>query len=271
MFNSFLIKVKSLNRGKIDNIAVCLYRWLWDFARGLKGGASLNNLRDEVEHLPFDLKGAFSVTSFLGKARRNTEIEEGKCYFFRICTLKKELFALFSSGFFRMKMEGTIFEISDADFNVMDVICDKAKSKWAFSMSEGDMEELLCRDADEIIKIKIVSPTAFKIGDSFSCDINPRLVYGNLLKKFNKYSYYDLDRKVLDELSKTKISLENARMGKIILDRGSITGIAGDLTAYINNVDDDIKKFIKLLWNFGAFSGVGYKTEVGYGQIELYK
>lgn len=271
MFNSFLIKVKSISRGEIDNIAVCLYRWLWDLARRSKEIGNLNNLHNEVEHRPFDLKGAFSVTSFLGQARRNSEIEEGKCYFFRICTLKKELFSLFSSRFFRMKMEGTIFEIGDVYFNVMDIICDKAKSKWAFSMSEGDLEKLLCRDADEIIKIKIVSPMAFKIGDSFSCDINPRLIYGNLLKKFNKYSYYDLNRKVIDELSKTKISLKNERTGKIILDRGSITGIAGDLTAYINNVDDDIKKLIKLLWNFGAFSGVGYKTEVGYGQIELYK
>lgn len=269
MFNSFLIKLKSLKSGNIDNISISLYKNFWELVKissKMITPTWYNDFNYELQYL----RGAFSTTGFLGLNKKNIKIENNKYYFFRICTLNKELFSLFTSTLFRLKMEKSVFKIENIEFNILDIICDENKSKWAATMNENDIEALFSKNIfNDVIKIKIVSPMVFKIGDKFSCEFNSKLLYGNLLKKFKKYSFYDIDKNVLNELSKIKIILENSKVQKIFLNNGYILGKIGDLSIDMNNINQETKILANILLNFAFFSGIGYKTEIGYGQILL--
>jgi CRISPR-associated endoribonuclease Cas6 len=253
LFNSFLVKIKALEGTQINNVAEQIYKSIIEIIK---------------QKNEYDFLKAFTVSTFLGYGRYKLDIEKGKIYFFRVTTLNKNLFALLSSIFFKKKILKENIQIENSIFLVKDILISGQQSKWAGSFNKEHIDCIFNNnDLDDILKIKFITPTFFKIGSKFYDEINSEILFNNLLKKFNKYSDYKIDKSCLEELKNINIKLENINKRIISLKRCKVQGFTGEITLDFKDIEQKIKKIAYILLKFSFYSGVGYKSERGFGQI----
>jgi CRISPR-associated endoribonuclease Cas6 len=92
----------------------------------------------------------------------------------------------------------------------------------------------------------------------------------------NKYSAIDSkmdmrDEETLDQLSQnSEIVRYRLRSAPFPLEGVNITGFQGDIRIRIKGTDT-MSRFAKMLFSFGEFSGVGIKTSLGMGALNLHE
>lgn len=261
MFNSIVIEMKAENDGKI-----ILYPGQKIHAVFLKIIKDVNEDMSEKLHND-EIDKAFSVSSFLGcKAYEELEVHKDKKYYIRFTVLQKKLFSMLTMTLFKNKMFSSNIKIEDIEFKILNIIYDNSKSKWA---GVFDMDKVLEKEIFENeVGIRFYTPTLFKSGDNFIREPEPKKVFGSLLRKFNKYSYYKIDENIEEEFEKIQIKEKKILIKKINLKKYYISGFMGDVIFNIPDDNEKLKQALYVLAEFSFYSGIGYKTTMGFGQAK---
>lgn len=124
---------------------------------------------------------------------------------------------------------------------------------------------------DNYIKIRFITPTAFKSNGEYIFYPDKYLLFKSLMNKYsassNDENLYDED--TLDEITaKTKIVGYNLKSVKFHMEGIKIPGFIGNITIKMNG-QDTMKRFIRMLLEFGEYSGIGIKCSLGMGMIKL--
>lgn len=115
------------------------------------------------------------------------------------------------------------------------------------------------------------TPTAFKSGGRYVFYPDPRLIYQSLMKKYSAASdeLEMEDGETLDQLTEnSEIVRYRLRTVPFSLEGVMITGFQGQIRIHIRG-SDTMARYVRLLLEFGEYSGIGIKTGLGMGAINL--
>ena len=137
--------------------------------------------------------------------------------------------------------------------------------------------ESLLKGVDEDardIHMTFVSPTTFKrTGDYFDAMPYPTLVFGSLLDRWNAFAPVLLPLDVNDAIDKIAIQHHVLNSETISLGGGRLNR---DLPAFTGRVhfrlaegDRTLRRYLHVLAAFAKYSGIGYKTTMGFGQARV--
>ncbi|TCP60212.1 CRISPR-associated Cas6 family protein [Heliophilum fasciatum] len=117
------------------------------------------------------------------------------------------------------------------------------------------------------VTLQFVTPTAFRRGRVHQLLPTPRLVWGSLLDRWNRWApqSFTIGRDLLEEA----ILLRAWQGGtqRIELDHRAATGFTGQFTYRVQPNYPAVRLMMAVLADFAFFSGVGWQTAHGMGQV----
>ena len=136
---------------------------------------------------------------------------------------------------------------------------------------EQMFDKFYTKNQPHSIKLKFITPTSFKSGGKDMIYPSVRLIFQNLINRFNLFSkdigiakdefIPVLEKAILlkdYKLSSTTFSLEGVR----------IPSFCGELV-YLINAPQHIVNLVHMLSEFAMYSGIGIKTSIGMGGIRV--
>ena len=126
-------------------------------------------------------------------------------------------------------------------------------------------------DAEKQIKIKFMTPTAFRQNGMYTILPELRLLYQSLMMRYSATSStVDMnDEDMLNDLvANTFISRHRLQSRHFPMQGTLIPGFTGSITVGVRG-SETIARFARLLLEFGEYSGVGVKTSMGMGAIRI--
>ena len=141
-----------------------------------------------------------------------------------------------------------------------------------YELSEKDLAQSFYeQDGSRYISVRFVTPTAFKRDGQYLNYPDIRSIYLNLMNKYDACSERDSlrDEDTLEQLVRST-TLARYRLHSTIfsLEGIRIPSFAGELTLRIGGTRT-MSSFAGMLFRFGEYSGIGIKTSLGMGAIEL--
>lgn len=140
------------------------------------------------------------------------------------------------------------------------------------TLSEQELtHQFYNEQASNIVKIKFVTPTAFKQAGRYLFLPDIRCIYQSLMNKYDVSAECNvmMDEEVLDQLTEDTFMI-GYRLQSVSFQ---LEGVR--IPSYIGEVRWKIKgpqtmvNYANMLLRFGTFSGVGIKTSLGMGAIEI--
>lgn len=133
------------------------------------------------------------------------------------------------------------------------------------------MDHFYNKPAERYLEIRILTPMSFKSYGRYINYPDLRLIYQSLMNKYDSVlkeaSMFDED--TLDMLVEgSEIVKYNLRSYLFPLQGVKIPSFFGSMTIKVTSTDT-AAKFIRLLLEFGEYSGVGIKTGLGMGAIQI--
>ena len=121
------------------------------------------------------------------------------------------------------------------------------------------------------IVIDFLTPTAFKRS---VCDYpvpEPSLVFGSLLKRWNAFSPFKIEGKLIERVSRfVTVSGCWIRTRKVeIMNGARLTGFVGRVFFYSFLREKEENRILNALALFSRFSGIGRKTTMGFGAVRV--
>lgn len=135
------------------------------------------------------------------------------------------------------------------------------------------MEEFYLNNGDKYINIRFRTPTSFKSDGKYIFYPDIYLIYRSLLTKYEAASIDETtySDELLEQLAtSTFITRYNLKSYKFNIGKGAVPSFIGNITLRVNGPQSMIN-FANLLFEFGEYSGIGIKTAMGMGNIELLK
>lgn len=139
-------------------------------------------------------------------------------------------------------------------------------------VSESSLtEEFYAGSSGRYFKVRFETPTAFKQNGKYTFYPDLGCIYASLMRRYDfvnkKESFYDDD--LLEELTaNTSIIKYNLKSTSFHLEGTRIPSFVGWIVIR-NDGPQTMGNFIRLLLRFGGFSGVGIKTGIGMGALQL--
>lgn len=120
------------------------------------------------------------------------------------------------------------------------------------------------------ICIELKSLTSFKQRGRYNIVPNLRLMYQSLMMKYSAVVDSDMfDEETLEQLEDNSlISKYNLRSGLFPMEGQKIPGYMGTLNIQLFG-PETLRRYVKMLMQFGEFSGMGIKTGMGMGAISI--
>lgn len=121
------------------------------------------------------------------------------------------------------------------------------------------------------ISIRFVTPTAFKRNGIYLNYPDLRSIYSNLMNKYDASNEQDSmkDEDTLEQLvQNTTVARYRLHSTVFCLEGIRIPAFAGEMTLRIGG-NRTMCNFARMLFQFGEYSGVGIKTSLGMGAMEL--
>ncbi|MBQ0066679.1 MAG: CRISPR system precrRNA processing endoribonuclease RAMP protein Cas6 [Phascolarctobacterium sp.] len=141
--------------------------------------------------------------------------------------------------------------------------------------AESDYRELLDKHfaqtrQERYILLNFLSPASFKSNGEYMFYPTPRLILGSLLNKWNTCSEVKLEESNLLEnlTAETYIAGYKLASRKFELEGSMVPGFRGEFTLGLRG-NIMANRIIRLLAEFAQFAGVGMKTALGMGGINL--
>lgn len=122
-----------------------------------------------------------------------------------------------------------------------------------------------------LLQVLVKTPLAFKTNGEYYNLPDTRLFFQSLMKKYNaifeKTEQIDLD--LLDELcDKVKLVNFSIHSRRFYIHKAYINGFCGKLAFYCNGAET-LANYAAMLLRFAEYAGVGVKTSLGMGSVEL--
>lgn len=135
------------------------------------------------------------------------------------------------------------------------------------------MKQFYEESCDRYLNLQFCTPTAFKRDGKYVNYPDLRLVYGSLMRKYSAASEeLDMyDEETLEELVRnSEIIRYRLQTMPFPLEKVQINGFVGNASIKIKGTET-LANYIRLLCRFGEYSGVGIKTSMGMGAMQLHR
>jgi CRISPR-associated endoribonuclease Cas6 len=119
----------------------------------------------------------------------------------------------------------------------------------------------------KLLTLQFLTPTTFRVGRYEQSFPLPRWVFGSLLRTWNAFAPERLD--IAPEEMETWVVLSNwkGETRRVELGGFRTVGFIGKFTYRIVDPSPERSRIIKLLTEFAFYSGVGWQTTHGLGQV----
>ena len=251
MICSFVLGLRNINKSIEDeNIKIKKYV-NYDYIKKilLKEGISYEEIKK------------ITISNFLTKDK----FFKDKTYYIKISSLDSQCTLKLLKLLFFYKITNHTILVCETEFRITNIY---HNSFWAKQLEFDKFQE---RELQYKLKINILTPMFFKVGNQYISSLNCNYIIKNLIKKLKNSSLYNENiesfLKTFD-INKIKINEENTE--KKYINKLDVEGITGSIIFEIEkNISEKHLLFFNLLIYFSFFSGIGYMTEKGYGQIIL--
>ncbi len=131
---------------------------------------------------------------------------------------------------------------------------------------EGSFRELVIAKPFRKIPLIFKTPTAFRSQGKHRVFPEPELVFGSLLRRWNSLSPLNFHEIPFSEIlvSRFRLTTEPFYLGNLTL-----IGFVGEVVYDLKNLSAPERRVVSALARFAQFAGVGYKTTMGMGKVEL--
>ena len=218
-----------------------------------------DRLHNQYEVKPFTIS---PIIPYPRWQQGKMKLAAGKEHFFRITFLEEEWYQLFMSYFLHHNNK---LQLQGADIEITKVVTNSEQDKRCQCLEYQELREKAKPHSN--IKFKVHSTTTFRVGDRHIIFPAPNYLFHNLLNKWQMFG---------DE----KLSLENKDFEKVYVSRYDlqstmekfrdypIKGFKGSCEYELDStLSKQKKREINLLFDFAFYSGIGYKTTMGLGQV----
>ena len=186
----------------------------------------------------------------------------------RLTLLDEKLFEKFGNVMLNACMHS--YDINGTELKIAKISSTRqADNFWADYITYGEIFDK-AEKKNNIFSFNIVTPLAFKRGDSFLAFPMPDLFFKSLHKKWNRHSGLPFDDIFLEFLERDIfISYYDLRTEAVKDNlKISFTGCVGRVTFKVSGkVSERFIQYLNVLADFAYFAGVGAKTTMGMGQL----
>jgi len=162
--------------------------------------------------------------------------------------------------------------LGDTGFQVARILSTPTadSTNWA---SSTDWQSLNTLPAQRTITMHFSTATAFSLSERrFGLFPEPSLVWGSLLRDWNSYApdHWKLDKQAIRASADKHISVTACKLSTEFLHFPSYVqkGFVGYCTYQVSAVEP-LAAHLTTLASFALYSGVGYKTTMGMGQVRV--
>lgn len=214
-------------------------------------------LHDDYESKPFTISPMLPYLRWRGKKKY---LKAGKKYYIKITFLEDEWYRLFMEYFLyhpeNLRLNGTSLE-------VIEVLTNSKENKQCNCIEAKKLRENAIKKKK--IRLKFHSTTTFRENGRHIILPKPDCVFNSLLTKWNKFGDSKLS---LNEDDFDKIFISRYKLETMMEQFKSypIKGFKGHCEYEVNLTGQKLKD-INLMADFAFYSGVGYKTTMGLGQV----
>lgn len=131
------------------------------------------------------------------------------------------------------------------------------------------IEEFYEKKCSKYLELKFQTPTSFKSDGRYIMYPDLGLIYASLMRKYSAASQeFDMfDEETLEALiAQSEIVRYRLQTVPFPLEKIKITGFTGNICVHIKG-PETMARYIRMLLEFGEFSGVGIKTGMGMGAM----
>ena len=133
------------------------------------------------------------------------------------------------------------------------------------------MQEFYQKKPERYLQIDFLMPTAFKQAGRYVFYPDFPLIYGNLMRRYRGMieKGTEIDEDTLEQLVKgTELLHYRLRTERFPLEGINITGFKGSIGIKLHGADT-LAAYVRMLFRFGEYAGIGIKTGLGMGAMEL--
>ncbi|OEH85139.1 CRISPR-associated endoribonuclease Cas6 [Desulfuribacillus stibiiarsenatis] len=218
-----------------------------------------NELASEIHQMQYK---PFSIGPLAGKLQRRdgvAQIEEGSICSFTLATLTERLTNSLPDMLEYLKKN--LLVIGSAGFVVVEAKELISKETYYDFMAAGYQ--------DSRINIEFTAPTCFRSSGKTLLFPEPELVFGSLQDKWEYFSEVQLP---IVDFSQINVSKYELKTIMVPFKNYNLIGFKGICNYTLPSDSAEVMKWaVNSLSQFAAFSGVGYKTTMGMGQVRLMK
>lgn len=161
--------------------------------------------------------------------------------------------------------------VLQGEFVVQRVTSDRRAHPWAHRSSYEVLYEAMQRQETAATRLALtfLSPTAFRSQGRTVLLPLPRLVFTSLLERWNRYAPFPLSPVLLEAVEAgVDIARYTLETRMLDFDRYRQAGFVGNCEFLVHrDLPAAYRQHLGLLTAFALFSGVGYKTTMGMGQV----
>jgi len=220
----------------------------------------IRNLKEEI---PITLSPFLKGVKF-SKGQTHLFPKEKEYVTFRITYLKEEVLEPILKGFASLSEEKRPVDLGNGR-----VLIEKVDIQKAIHANFTSFKEILLNAKEEnTIILEFCSPTFFEIKGENKLFPLPELVFSSLLKKWNAFSETKIPKEIEKEFEKIRVTRFRLKTELVNFSKYKIIGFVGKVVYELpETIDKEIKNTINALADFAFYSGVGYKTTMGMGQV----
>ncbi|ODN29680.1 CRISPR-associated endoribonuclease Cas6 [Fervidobacterium thailandense] len=259
MLYSVVLTLQAINSGQITSFAgQKIHGWLFSLLK--KADADLA----PALHASVPNK-AFTVSSFLGqKLNYPLEIKEGELYKIRLTFLNDYVFQAVSGEIYELLARAIPIQLEKMQFVINKLTLDP-EDPWSGFITEEELLENT--EENKEISLKFYTPTCFRIGDLHLREPEPEKVFTSLLYKWNTHCSTKFDENLKDKFKEIVILESDVIQKRVQFSHFYIQGFVGTVKYQLPEIPSLIKT-ANVLAKFAFYSGVGYKTTMGLGQVK---
>ena len=223
--------------------------------RKIRKYSNYNSIREilKLKGLKDDELKKIVVTNFITKDK----FFQNKNYSLKISSIDSEVTLKILREFFLIKLEGEILNISGNDFFLLNIHYTNINSRQLL------LENIKYQNK---VEINFITPCFFKFGSRLITSFEPLYVISNLLAKLKHSSLLENENFNISKEEIQKIKYEILLEKRLEIKDMNIQGLIGKVIYYVEN-DENLNRRLNNLLTFAFFSGIGYRTQEGYGQI----
>ena len=181
--------------------------------------------------------------------------QEGKTVTWEACSLCLEVADKLSSA--RLPRGAHLGEVKVSDMLIS-------------PLSSTNYDHLLRPRTRTQFTFRFKSPTSFRSQGQQLLFPTPELLFGSLMQKWNAFAKRKITREIAKDFRKILVTRYDLETQEVSFSDYKIIGFTGEVRYRIPpRTDPVVKRVVNALAQLALFAGVGYKTPMGLGWVEV--